>query len=185
MALSAAEAQSTLKDIEKTENRTAASQHGRASAPYLIMWGIIWAIGYAVTASTPQLSWIWLTLIVGGIIGSVILGVLQSCAYRRGGEFGWRYFGSFAIIGGFFAALGSIMSPLDYNQISAVFPLVIGLFYCFIGIWSKGWRMLPLGLALIGLTTLGYFVMPQQFPYWMAAVGGGGLVLGGLWMRSA
>jgi hypothetical protein len=43
---------------------------------------------------------------------------------------------------------------------------------------------LPLGLALIGFTALGYFAMPQQFLYWMAAVGGGGLILGGLWMRS-
>jgi hypothetical protein len=184
MALSTAEAQSALKDIEKTENRTAASQHGRTSAPYLIMWGVIWSIGYSVTAATPQLSWIWLTLIVGGIIGSVILGMLQSRTYGRG-EFGWRYFGSFVLIGVFFAVLGSIMSPLDYNQLSAFFPLVIGLFYSFIGIWTKGWRMLPLGLALIGLTALGYFAMPQQFLYWMAAVGGGGLILGGLWMRSA
>jgi len=184
MVLSLAEAQCALKDIEKTENRTAASQHGRASAPYLIMWGIIWAIGYGATASMPQLSWIWATLVAGGIIGSIILGVLQSRTYARGAEFGWRYFASFAIIGVFLAVFGSVLSPLDYNQISAFFPLVIGLFYCFIGIWTKGWRMLPLGLALIALTTLGYFTMPQQFLYWMAAVGGGGLILGGLWMRS-
>ena len=184
MALSTAEAQSTLKDIEKTENRTAASQHGRASAPYLIMWGIVWAIGYGVTASMPQLSWIWLTLIAGGIIGSIVLSVLQSRAYRRGGEFGWRYFGSFATIAVFLSVLATIMPPLDNNQVSALFPLIVGLFYSFIGIWTKGWHMLPLGLALIGLTALGYFAMPQQFLYWMAAVGGGGLILGGLWMRS-
>jgi hypothetical protein len=183
MALSTAEAQSALKDIEKTENRAAASQHGRTSAPYLIMWGIIWAIGYSVTAARPQLSWIWMTLIAGGVIGSLILGVLQSRTYGRS-EFGWRYFGSFALIGVFFAVLGSIMSPLNYNQLSAFFPLVIGLCYSFIGIWTKGWRMLPLGLALIALTAVGYFLMPQQFLYWMAAVGGGGLILGGLWMRS-
>ena len=44
---------------------------------------------------------------------------------------------------------------------------------------------MPLGLALIGLTALGYFVMPEYFRYWMAAVGGGGLIVGGLWMRNA
>ena len=184
MALTPAEAQSALKDIEKTENRTAASQHGRATAPYLIMWGIIWVIGYAVTASSPQLSWIWPTLIIGGIIGSIIQSVLQSRTFGRGREFGWRYFGSFTVIGVFFVAFASVMPPYTYNQMSAIFPLVIGVFYCFIGIWTKGWRMLPLGLALIGLTTLGYFVAPGHFLYWMAVVGGGGLILGGLWMRS-
>ena len=39
--------------------------------------------------------------------------------------------------------------------------------------------------ALIGLTTLGYFMLPEYFRYWMAAVGGGGLIVGGLWMRNA
>ena len=79
----------------------------------------------------------------------------------------------------------SIVRPLDYGQVSAIFPLVVGIFYSLIGIWTKGWRMLPLGLAIIGLTTFGYFVLPEQFLYWMAAVGGGGLILGGLWMRTA
>ena len=54
-----------------------------------------------------------------------------------------------------------------------------------IGLWTRGWRMLPLGLALIALTTLGYFMLPNHFLYWMAGVGGGGLILGGLWLRSA
>ncbi len=86
MSLSPAEAQSALKDIEKTENRTAASQHARVSAPYLIMWGVIWAIGYAVTAAASRLSWIWLTLIVGGTVGSVILGMMQARTFGRGRE---------------------------------------------------------------------------------------------------
>jgi hypothetical protein len=185
MSLSPAEAQSALKDIEKTENRTAASQHARASAPYLVMWGVIWAIGYTVSAYTPQLSWIWLTLIVGGIVGSVILGMMQARTFGRGREYSWRYFGSFGAIGVFLFVLLSIMQPVDYNQVSAIFPLIIGLFYAFIGIWTKGWRMLPLGLALIGLTALGFFALPQHFLYWMAGVGGGGLILGGLWLRTA
>ena len=77
------------------------------------------------------------------------------------------------------------MSPLDYNQMSALIPLAVGVYYAFIGIWTKAWRMMPLGLALIGLTALGYFMIPGHFLYWMAAVGGGGLILGGLWMRTA
>ncbi len=185
MSLTPAEAQITLKDIEKTENRAAASQHGRASAPYLIMWGVIWAIGYTVTASMPQLSWIWLTLIVGGVIGSVILSMRQSSAFVRGSQFGWRYFASFGAIGIFVATLIAIIPQLDYRQVSAIMPLVIGVFYSFIGIWTKGWRMLPLGLALIGLTAAGYFFLPDYFLYWMAGVGGGGLIVGGLWLRSA
>lgn len=184
MSLTPAEAQSALKDIEKTENRTAASQHGRSTAPYLIMWGILWAIGYSGSAIAGPMSWVWLPLIIAGIAGSILLSILQSRATRNGAGFGWRYFGSFGALFIFVAALGAIIPPSNYNQTSALIPLVIGIFYCLIGIWSKGWQMLPLGLALIGLTTFGYFVLPQYFLYWMAGVGGGGLILGGLWLRS-
>ena len=69
--------------------------------------------------------------------------------------------------------------------LATLIPLAVGVYYAFIDIWTKAWRMMPLGLALIGLTTLGYFMLPEYFRYWMAAVGGGGLIVGGLWMRNA
>lgn len=184
MSLTPAEAQSALKDIEKTENRTAASQHARASAPFLIMWGVIWAVGYSVTAAAPGLSMVWLGLIMLGVAGSFAISWRQSRGAGQDQQHTARYFITFCIIGIFLAALISIVRPLDYNQVSAIFPLIIGLFYALLGIWTKGWRMLPLGLALIGLTTFGYFAIPQSYLYWMAGVGGGGLILGGVWMRS-
>jgi hypothetical protein len=183
MSLSPAEAQSALKDIEKTENRSAASQHHRHSAPYLILWGVMWAIGYTVTASAPQISWTWAPLIAIGVIGSILLSRRQSNGQSE--NFGWRYFASFAAIAIFIYALIAVMGPITYNQMSALIPLVIGIYYAFIGLWTRGWRMLPLGLALIALTTIGYFMLPEYFLYWMAGVGGGGLIVGGLWLRSA
>ena len=182
MALSPAEAQSALKDIEKTENRAAASQHGRMAAPHLIIWGVIWAIGYLIGAIRPGISWIWIPLIIGGVIGSYIQDRRVSAGKVSG--FSWRYGASFAVIFVFIFALMAIMRPTEVNQIGAFYPLVIGLYYTFAGIWTKGWRMLPLGLAMMALTVTGYFFLPDYFLYWMAAVGGGGLILGGLWMRS-
>jgi hypothetical protein len=35
------------------------------------------------------------------------------------------------------------------------------------------------------LTIVGFFVLPAIFMLWMAVVGGGALVLGGLWLRRA
>lgn len=183
MSLTPAEALIALKDIERTENRAAASQHHRVSSPYLIMWGIIWIIGYTASAAIREMSIVWMPLIVIGVVGSILLARRDPSG--RAQEFGWRYGASFAVIGIFNTALVAVMSPLDYNQMSALIPLAVGVYYAFIGIWTKAWRMMPLGLALIGLTALGYFLLPEYFRYWMAAVGGGGLIVGGLWMRNA
>jgi len=39
------------------------------------------------------------------------------------------------------------------------------------------------GMAVSALTLIGYFFVGDAFDLWMAFVNGGGLVLGGLWMR--
>jgi hypothetical protein len=187
MALSQAEAQSTLKDIEKTENRAAASQHGRFAAPHLISWGVVWIIGYLATALAPQFAWMWFPLVIGGVVSSYLIdrfAVRGRTGSSGTSGMGWRYGASFVAIFIFIFALFSILQPREMNQISAFYPLVIGLYYTFMGIWTRGWRMLPLGVALTALTIAGYYLLPDYFNYWMAAVGGGGLVLGGLWLRS-
>ena len=42
---------------------------------------------------------------------------------------------------------------------------------------------MAIGLAITVLTLIGYFYIAGAFPLWMAFVNGGGLILGGLWMR--
>lgn len=182
MSLTPSEAQSALKDIEKTENRSAASRHGRFAAPHLMIWGVVWGIGYLAGAIEPLSTWIWLPLTLVGVSASFLIDRRINKGAVKG--FSWRYGASFVAITIFIVALFSVMRPREVNQIAAFYPLVIGLYYTFIGIWTKGWRMLPLGIALMALTIVGYWFLPDYFLYWMAAVGGGGLFLGGLWMRS-
>lgn len=182
MSLSPSDAQSALKDIEKTENRAAASQHGRHAAPHLVMWGIVWMIGYAVSAARPDMSWLWAPLTIGGVIGSVILGYLANRGERN--DFGRRYGLSFIGIFMFVAGVLFLMQPATSAGLGAFIPLVVGHYYFLVGVWTRGWRMLPLGVAITVLTLVGHFILPEYFGYWMAAVGGGGLILGGLWMRS-
>jgi hypothetical protein len=181
--ITADEAKNALKDIEQTENRAAASQHGRFAAPHLLIWGVIWAIGYTVNDFAPGFSWVWSPLVLAGMVASFLFDRQEAAGRVKG--FNWRYLVSAATIFVFIFALFAIMRPRDYNQIGAFFPLVIGLYYTFLGIWTKGgWRMIPLGLALMALTLGGYWLLPEHFLLWMAAVGGGGLMLGGLWLRS-
>jgi hypothetical protein len=46
-----------------------------------------------------------------------------------------------------------------------------------------GHAFVAIGLSISALTLIGYFFIGDAFDLWMALVNGGGLVLGGLWMR--
>ena len=51
------------------------------------------------------------------------------------------------------------------------------------GLWF-GRAFVAIGLGITALTLIGYFfVAGAAFLLWMAAVNGGGLILGGSWMR--
>ena len=62
-------------------------------------------------------------------------------------------------------------------------PIYFMLFYMLAGLWI-GRALVAIGLGITVLTLIGYFAITgAAFPLWMAAVNGGGLILGGLWMR--
>ena len=56
------------------------------------------------------------------------------------------------------------------------------LVYTVAGLWV-GQAFVAIGLGIIALTLVGYFLVGDAFDLWMAFVNGGGLILGGLWMR--
>jgi hypothetical protein len=57
------------------------------------------------------------------------------------------------------------------------------LFYMMAGVWF-GRAFLVIGATIVVLTLIGYYFIPGiSLLLWMAAVNGGGLTLGGLWMR--
>jgi hypothetical protein len=57
------------------------------------------------------------------------------------------------------------------------------LFYSIAGMWL-GYAFVLIGVGISLLTLIGYFyVGGLTFLLWMAFVNGGGLILGGLWMR--
>jgi hypothetical protein len=72
------------------------------------------------------------------------------------------------------------VSPLPY----LVFPaLITALVYVLLGGLLGLPRYVAIG-AIMFLVTMAGFVYAKPFlPFWIAAAGGGGLILGGLWMR--
>jgi hypothetical protein len=85
-----------------------------------------------------------------------------------------------------FIVFGCILSigvgHLRQRQMDAFWPIYFMMAYTIIGLWF-GYAFVAIGAGITALTLIGYFFAGDWFYLWMAAVDGGGLVLGGLWMR--
>ncbi len=183
MALSREEAQGALRDVEQVSRRSNAALGYRMSSPHLILWGLVWLTGYGAMAAKVTWDPLWPILTLGGTAGSFWVGWHMSRAKPAG--FDWRYGATFLAIFMFITAIFLIMPPKTTDQFGAFFPILVSLYYALIGIWTRGLRMLALGAALLVLTLMGFFHFREMFDLWMAVVGGGALILGGLWLRSA
>ena len=183
MPVSKSDAADTLRDIDQTQERSARLYGYRMASPHLIVWGVIWAIGYTASYARPQWQAVWPLLIVIGMVASFWFG--SRAKPEAAVKFHWRYAATFAAIAVFISAVFAILPPVTGAQTGAFFPILVGFFYTLVGIWSRGARMLITGVALVALTLFGFFYLPQYFALWMAIVGGGGLVLGGIWLKAA
>jgi len=190
MAISSTEAAAALRDIAQTDRRTRVSGAYHVASPHLILWGLIWAAGYTASGLTPPEKWglVWLPLIALGAIGAMVLGM------RTGGQRGQAGAEKADFSAGRAATLalaialfvGSVyvvfqpVSPLPY----LVFPaLITALIYVLLGALLGLPRYTAIGAVMFLVTMAGFLYAQPVLPFWIAAAGGGGLILGGLWMR--
>jgi hypothetical protein len=76
----------------------------------------------------------------------------------------------------------SVLGHFTPRQMGAFWPIYFMLLYIIAGLWV-GQAFVAIGLGISALALVGYFFIGDWFDLWMAFVDGGGLMLGGLWMR--
>jgi hypothetical protein len=175
------EAASALSDIDDIVGRVRQSRIYDIGSLLLIMWGALTFTGYLVTYLSPRSAgYGWIAVYVAGILGSIVIGA--SNRSRLGVRaFDVRMFTAFFL----FIAFGIFSSWLGHfspRQLGTFWPIYFMLFYTIAGLWV-GQALVAIGVSIIALTLIGYFFVGDAFDLWMAFVNGGGLVLGGLWMR--
>lgn len=187
MSLSQDQAAESLKEIDRTTRRSALAYSYASTSPYLIMWGLLWMIGYSVSDLSPKLAGsLWMALLVVGIAGGMLIGRRQRTAglsQAMPTHPGLRFFVTFFAIGLFITATYAIFGHAGLRQQAAFVPLIVALIYSVMGIW-KGPRFLVMGIVIAALTLGGFFFLKEHFLLWMAVVGGGALVLGGVWLKT-
>jgi hypothetical protein len=177
MALSSHDAAAALRDIEQAELRSATLSDYQHAAPHFMIWGILWIVGYTASDFLPaHTGAIWAVIVPIGLAA----GFATMRNSKRG--LGWRYGTAVVAIFTFFLATFLVMAPVSDRQVSAFIPLFVALAYALRGIWS-GPRYTVAGVLVATLTLFGFFVLREHFFLWMAGVGGGSLILAGVWLR--
>jgi hypothetical protein len=180
MSLTRDAAAEALHLIDEAGQRSTMLRGYQSAAPHLILWGGVYAIAYTFGYFRPHHAGVaWAALIPIATIGDVLI------AWRDRSRVNWPVFlGLFATFLALIIATALVMQPHDPRQMAAFVPLVVAAAYVVLGI-GVGRRLIFTGIALGVLTFVGFFVLPAIFMLWMAVVGGGALVLGGLWLRRA
>ena len=175
------QASEALTEISDMVRRVRQSRIYDLASQIMVMWGVLVFAGYLVTWFMPRYAIIgWIAVNVIGVAGWAALSPINRL---RSGvpAFDVKFLLAFLLLlafGIFVCALGH----LGPRQIGTFWPIYFMLFYTLAGLWF-GYAFVAIGLGITALTLFGFFYIGEAFPLWMAFVNGGGLVLGGLWMR--
>jgi hypothetical protein len=175
---------SAMTAIEDAERRTAQAIFYGIASSFLILWGVLTAVGYASGQVWPaDAGVVWLVIMVTGFAATTVM-VARA---RRGLTFaqsglGWRMLYAQLALVSFGVVVVLTLGPFSGRQLDAFWPLLYMLGYVLAGIWVGRFFILT-GVAVAFLTIAGFWWAGPWFPLWMAVANGGALVLGGLWLR--
>ncbi|MBC7580634.1 hypothetical protein [Tardiphaga sp.] len=182
MSIDAREAAAALSDIDDMAQRVRQSQIYRIAAQILMLWGPLTAIGYMVSWGWPRYAgYGWIAIDLSGLACSFAISARGRV--RNGTRvFDNRVFAALALLFGFGLLWSVGIAHFTPRQLGAFWPIYIMLVYSIVGLWV-GYAFVAIGVGITALTLLGYFFAGDWFEPWMAVVNGGGLLLGGFWMR--
>ncbi|MYM36416.1 hypothetical protein GTP44_05650 [Duganella sp. FT50W] len=173
-------ARELLDQIETTEQRSQYYLGYWRYAIYVQLWGVIWIVAHLANYALPgHAGTIWAIADAIGI-ALTIAGRLRQ-QERTGGE--RRLLWGALIL----AAFGMMVTMLIGGRPQAIevfWTCLVMTVYMLYGLWAgPRWTVLGLLVSLVSLAT--YFYLRPWFDLVMAFAAGGGLLLGGFWLRRA
>ena len=176
------QASEALSEINDIVRRVRQSRIYNLASLMMIMWGaLVFAANIASFLWPRFAGYAWLAVYVTGIAGSF---AISTFGYPRTGvrTFDIRMLVAFLLFiafGTFCCGLGHFTTPRQLGTFWAIYFMLV---YTIAGLWI-GYAFVVIGVGVTALTLVGYFFVGDWFEPWIAVVNGGGLMLGGLWMR--
>jgi hypothetical protein len=182
-SVDAQEAASALSDIEQIVRRVRQSRVYDLASQIMIMAGVLVLAGNLANWAWPRYGgYVWISVNVLNVVGCAVISMF---GHRRIGvrAFDGRMLAAFLLFFAFGIFCSVVLGHFGPRQMGAFWPIYFMLFYSLAGLWF-GYAFVAIGLGITVLTLIGYFFVGGfAFLLWMAVVNGGGLILGGLWMR--
>jgi len=177
------EASAALADIDDIVQRVKQSQLYELASLAAVWWGVLVFAGNLVTWLWPfYAGYAWPAVDVLGVGGLVAMRVFNPPQQPQGVAVSIRMILMFVLFFAFGYICTDVIGHFGPRELGAFWPIYFMLFYTLAGLWF-GYAFVAIGLGIIALTLIGFFTIGEAFPLWMAFVNGGGLIVGGLWMR--
>ena len=187
MNVSPSEAEEALATIQSMAQKTRQSIASGGTYITLIVTGIIWLVGFMCTQFLPKeiVGYIWTGLSVLGCIVGTVLGIRMGKRVRSPATAPMaKRVGLFWLLLVFYGiAAIAIAQPTDGKQATMLIVLFIMIGYLAMSLlfpFASVWWPLP----ITALALLGYFLLPGFFYLWMSILGGGGMIVLGLYIHS-
>lgn len=176
------QASEALADINEIVRRVRQSRIYQISSLIITMWGVLLFATYITNYAWPRQGYtIWTVANLIGFAISIAIGVITNI--RTGIQpFPIRLLITYLLIVAFGIFCSVLLGHFGPRQIITFWALYVMLFYAIAGLWF-GYAFIVIAVCTAILTLIGYYYIGAAFLLWMAVVHGGGLILGGLWMR--
>jgi hypothetical protein len=176
------QASAALSDIDTVVRRVRQSHIYQVASLIITIWGVLVFAAYILNYNWPRQGYtIWTSINLFGLVVSVAVGFLTNV--RSGSRtVPIRSTMTFLLIGIFGVFSSVVLGHFGPRQMIVFWALYGMLFYAIAGLWF-GYAFIVIAACTSALTLVGYYCVGSAFLLWMAVAHGGGLVLGGLWMR--
>ena len=187
MTVTRNDAATALHDVDLARRHSLTLFKYGLAGPYLLLWGVLWIVAGAVGALSPDNAGIgWLVVDIVGFAGTGYLIAIQSRRYGEGDARNrlFRSVATGAVLVAFVALTLSVFAPVSDVEVLMLITMVVAAIYAVAGCWM-GARYAVVGAGLAALALGLFHLTPAHVPLMVPVLGGGALILGGLWMRSA
>ncbi len=179
------EAAAALRAVDTTERRSRTLVGYGFASRYLLLWGAVWIAGGLVRLLAPASTGIgWAAADIVGLAGTGWLAARQARQYGESIVDMFRIFATVAALAGYVVLTLIVLGPITPFRVLALAALMVAAAYTVAGCWF-GLRYAVVG-AFLAAATVGLHVFA---PGWLEPalpfLGGGVLLAGGLWTRSA